>query len=152
MTRIWVPGYDEVLDVFERYKRQDKNVERAKDRVMSACWKQTSYIKRDPIKAYQEVPALQRYIELREQNSEELCRQIDLLKPLRDKVFSMLELIEHPEKTMLYMFYILNHEWVKVSLETSYSLSQCKEIRNIAIAKIASIIFSRTQSDEKSIL
>jgi len=137
MTRIWVPGYDEVLDVFERYKRQDKNVERAKDRVMSACWKQTSYIKRDPIKAYQEAPALQRYIELREQNSEELCRQIDLLKPLRDKVLSMLELVEHPEKTVLYMFYVLDHSWTKIAQEINYSDRQCRQHRDRGIALIA---------------
>lgn len=150
MTRIWVPGYDEVLDVFERYKRQDKNIEKAKDRLASICWKQTSYIKRDPIKAYQEVPALQRYIELREENQQMLNAQIDKIKPLRDKVFSMLELVEHPEKTVMYMYYVLDYSWIKVGMETNYNANWCKEIRNNAIAKIAVQMFNLTQPDNNN--
>lgn len=150
MTRIWVPGYDEVLELFEQYKKQDKNVERAKDRVMSVCWKQTSYIKRDLIKAYQEAPALQRYIELREQNSEELCRQIDMLKPLRDKVLSMLELVEHPEKTVLYMYYVLDNSWVKVAQATNYNSVYCLAVRDRAIAQIAQSKFGRERNMNKS--
>ena len=142
MTRIWVPGYDEVLDLFERYKKQDKNIERAKDRLASACWKQTSYLRRDPIRAYQEAPALQKYIEMREELNDALSKQIDLIKPMRDKILSMLELLDHPHKTVLYLHYVLDYTWVKVSQEINYSEDWCWSLRDRAIAIIATSLQS----------
>lgn len=139
MTKIWVPGYDEVLEKFERYKQQDKNVEKAKDRLMQICWKQTSYIRRDPIRAYQEAPALQQYIELREERNEELIRQIEKIKDLQKEIMEMLDLLDDPHRTILYMFYMLDCSWVKVSMEINYSIAQCKNIRDSAIVQLADI-------------
>lgn len=152
MTRIWVPGYDEVLDLFETYKKQDKNIERAKDRLASACWKQTSYLRRDPIRAYQEAPALQKYIEMREELNDALSRQIDLIKPMRDKILSMLELLDHPEKTVLYMYYVLDYSWVKVSQEVMFADSHCRHLRDQALATIAHTLEERRKAAEKTVV
>ena len=136
MTKIWVPGYDEVLEKFERYKQQDKNVERAKDRLMQICWKQTSYIRRDPIRAYQEAPALQRYVELREERNEELIRQIEKIKDLQKEIMEMLDLLDDPYRTILHMYYVLDYSWVKVSMEVNYNFYYCLELRDKAICAL----------------
>ena len=140
MTRVWVPGYDEVLEIFERYKKANKNIEKAKNVLMSICWQQTSYIRRDPVKAYQEAPALQRYIELRETRNEELIRQIEKVKPLEKQVLEMLDLLDDPHKTILMMHYVLDYSWVKVGMETNYTDRQCRTIRQDGIAKIATTL------------
>ena len=140
MTRVWVPGYDEVLEIFERYKKANKNIEKAKNALMSICWQQTSYIRRDPVKAYQEAPALQRYIELRETRNEELIRQIEKVKPLEKQVLEMIELLDDPHKTILMMYYVLDYTWVKVGIETDYNKDHCLTLRDAGIAKIADIL------------
>lgn len=137
MTKIWVPGYDEVLEKFEQYKKQDKNVERAKDRLMQICWKQTSYIRRDPIRAYQEAPALQRYVELREERNKELIRQVEKTKDMEKEIMEMLDLVDDPHKKILRMFYVEDCTWVKIGMETNYNANYCVDLRDRAICIIA---------------
>lgn len=150
MTRVWVPGYDEVLEIFERYKKANKNIEKAKNALMSICWQQTAYIRRDPVKAYQEAPALQRYIELRETRNEELIRQIEKVKPLEKQVLEMLDLLDDPHKTILMMYYVLDYSWVKVSMEINLADSRCRQLRDQALAIIATTNENRRKIAENT--
>lgn len=144
MTRIWVPGYDEVLELFDQYKRQSHKIEQQKDKLMSICWKQTSYLKRDPVRAYQEVPALQKYVEAREEEAEELCKQIEKGKEIKRKAFALLETIDGIERDVIIARYHKRMSWVQVMFEirefheTSYAERNIKYIHDQAIAKMAS--------------
>jgi hypothetical protein len=143
MTRIWVPGYDEVLELFDQYKKQSHKIEQQKDKLMSICWKQTSYLKRDPVKAYQEVPALQKYIEAREEEAEELCKQIDKGAEIKGKVFALLETIDGIERDVIIARYHKRMSWVQVMFEirelhdVAYTERNLMLIHDQAIAKMA---------------
>jgi len=137
MTRIWVPYYDEVLNLFEHYKNQDKRIKRAKDELASHCYKQTSYIRKDPTNSFCDVPALMRFVEQQESLAEELNNQLNRIEELQKKVLFLLNKIYDPHNKIIKYFYIFDYTWVKISVETGYEKRQCIRFRDEAIREMA---------------
>ena len=139
MMRIWVPGYDEVEAFFNNYKKFGNQIKKERDRLASICWKQTSYLRRDPTRAYSETSAIQRYIEIYDEQNDFLNSLLNRLEKEHNATFNYyLSLLDSPVQVrIITMFYKDGYTWVKIGLEVDYSPNQCANIRNQAIAVIA---------------
>lgn len=139
MTGVWVPGFDEVLQLFEQYRREDKRLNRKAEELEQICIRETSYISRDPTKSFHEVPELQMYVEQREQKRDELMKQLKKVSLMFDKVIFLMDQLSGKEYDVMKKYYILGHTMVKVAREVSYSVVHCCRIRDDAIRQLVPI-------------
>lgn len=75
-----------------------------------------------------------------EERKQEIAREKDVITKEIDR-------LRINEKVVIYEFYVLGKEWRKIAGSVNYSASQCKNIRNEALRKLAGS-FSRNETVE----
>lgn len=147
MANTQIPGYKEVLELFEQYKREWFDVERARDDLASLCLRQTALIKNDKHNenAYYGVSALQKYVENREEFSETLTRQLDKYTKVERDVMWLIDKLGQPHRNVIELRYIYRLDWLHVVHQMAmrakglglYSERSCKRYRNEAFVMLA---------------
>ena len=67
----------------------------------------------------------------------ELRQDIETLAALKVAILQELNGLPFIQKSILYDFYIKGLQWSKISSQAHYSITQCKNIRNIALDKLS---------------
>ncbi len=76
---------------------------------------------------------------------EELKRNIGELFVEKVEFHKALHSLEMNHKTILYKYYIQGYSWVKISVQTHYSESHCRRLRNSALDELGRQIEGRKQ-------
>ena len=137
MTKVWVKGYDEVVQLLEAYRAADKRLDRLAGDLQSIQIRQTQQFSNEPKGGASDVPELQRYIEHKESVCEKIQTQIESIGDQFDKVIQMVNCLRGAQYEVIVRYYIYGKPMRAVSESMNYAVRQCWNYRDDAICEMA---------------
>jgi DNA repair exonuclease SbcCD ATPase subunit len=138
MTDIWVPGIQEVIDLFDDYRKQQSQISRLAEQLLSCAPRETAHYSADAIRVAQQVPELQRLIEREEYFREQIQEKCQRAGAQVDKVQELFDMLT--DKRQIYIirrYYFERATMVDIARELPYCVCTCWEIRTDAFRVIA---------------
>jgi hypothetical protein len=131
MTDIWVPGIDEIISLFEQYRRRNSEIFKLAEKLLSCAPKETATYSQTVVQAAQEVPELQRLIEREEAYREQIVVKCYALSNLTCRVYALYDLLENmSQRIIIKRYYFDGVTMTAIASELPYCLSRCWAIRS----------------------
>ena len=138
MTTIWVPGIDEVIKLFDQYRKDRLAIEHLSDQLIKCAPRETMQYRQDIIRVAQEVPELQRLLEKEEELRDKIIDKCRDTGDIIDDVYRMYnELTDKLQRIVIRRYYLNGLTMPEVANEVNYCVRKCWEIRSDAFRRIA---------------
>lgn len=136
MTRIWTDGFDNIVEIFDRYRAADKRIRRLAEQLDSISIKTTAAYTDQP-RSPSDVPELQRYVECKERVRDAMRGQLEAIADKFDLVVRLTGKLQGIEHQVVMLYYIVGHPMHRVAQDLNHSVRQCWRIRDDAFYRLA---------------